>query len=82
MIAGVGAGMSAEKSAEFAFLLGTPIIFGAGLLEVPKLFHAPAQLADAVLGGVLTGIAAYLSVRFLMRYLKAAGGWLHLASIA
>nr|WP_255743487.1 undecaprenyl-diphosphate phosphatase [Mycetohabitans sp. B6] len=73
MIAGVGAGMSAEKSAEFAFLLGTPIIFGAGLLEVPKLFHAPAQLADAALGGVLTGIAAYLSVRFLMRYYEGRG---------
>lgn len=73
MIAGVGAGMSAEKSAEFAFLLGTPIIFGAGLLEVPKLFHAPAQLADAALGGVLTGIAAYLSVRFLMRYFEGRG---------
>ncbi|MCG1042670.1 undecaprenyl-diphosphate phosphatase [Mycetohabitans sp. B8] len=73
MIAGVGAGMSAGKSAEFAFLLGTPIIFGAGLLEVPKLFHAPAQLADAVLGGVLTGIAAYLSVRFLMRYFEGRG---------
>nr|WP_255779290.1 undecaprenyl-diphosphate phosphatase [Mycetohabitans sp. B5] len=73
MIAGVGVGMSAEKSAEFAFLLGTPIIFGAGLLEVPKLFHAPAQLADAALGGVLTGIAAYLSVRFLMRYFEGRG---------
>jgi undecaprenyl-diphosphatase len=73
MIAGVGAGMSAKKSAEFAFLLGTPIIFGAGLLEVPKLFHAPAQLADAALGGVLTGIAAYLSVRFLMRYFEGRG---------
>ncbi|MCF7696167.1 undecaprenyl-diphosphatase [Mycetohabitans sp. B2] len=73
MIAGVGAGMSAEKSAEFAFLLGTPIILGAGLLEVPKLFHAPAQLADAALGGVLTGIAAYLSVRFLMRYFEGRG---------
>jgi undecaprenyl-diphosphatase len=73
MIAGVGTGMSAEKSAEFAFLLGTPIIFGAGLLEVPKLFHAPDQLADAVLGGVLTAIAAYLSVRFLMRYFEGRG---------
>jgi undecaprenyl-diphosphatase len=73
MIAGVGAGMSAEKSAEFAFLLGTPIIFGAGLLEVPKLFHASSQLTDAVLGGVLTAVAAYLSVRFLMHYFEGRG---------
>ena len=60
MIAGNAAGLTAERAAEFAFLLGTPIIFAAGLLEVPKLFHAPGQLADAALGGVLTGIAAYL----------------------
>ncbi|HWT37912.1 MAG TPA: undecaprenyl-diphosphate phosphatase, partial [Paraburkholderia sp.] len=60
MIAGNGAGLTAEKAAEFSFLLGTPIIFAAGVLELPKLFHAPGQLADALLGGVLTAIAAYL----------------------
>ncbi|CAB3753673.1 undecaprenyl-diphosphate phosphatase [Paraburkholderia humisilvae] len=73
MIAGNAAGLTSEKAAEFAFLLGTPIIFAAGLLEVPKLFHAPEQLGDAVLGGVLTAIAAYLSVRFLMRYFEGRG---------
>jgi undecaprenyl-diphosphatase len=73
IIAGVGAGMSSEKAAEFSFLLGTPIIFAAGVLELPKLFHAPDQLFDALLGGVLTGIAAYLSVRFLMRYFEGRG---------
>ena len=40
---------------------------------MPKLFHAPDQLADALLGGVLTAIAAYLSVRFLMRYFEGRG---------
>jgi undecaprenyl-diphosphatase len=73
MIAGTGAGLTAEKAAEFSFLLGTPIIFAAGILELPKLFHAPGQLADALLGGVLTAIAAYLSVRFLMRYFEGRG---------
>ena len=73
IIAGVGAGLTAEAAAEFSFLLGTPIIFAAGVLEMPKLFHAPAQLGDALLGGVLTGIAAYLSVRFLMRYFEGRG---------
>ncbi|MDR6381461.1 undecaprenyl-diphosphate phosphatase [Paraburkholderia caribensis] len=73
MIAGNGAGLTAEKAAEFSFLLGTPIIFAAGIFELPKLFHAPGQLADALLGGVLTAIAAYLSVRFLMRYFEGRG---------
>ncbi|MGI4857297.1 MAG: undecaprenyl-diphosphate phosphatase [Janthinobacterium lividum] len=74
MIAGVGTGMTAEKAAEFSFLLGTPIIFAAGVLELPKLFRAGgAQLSDALLGGVLTGIAAYLSIRFLMHYFEGKG---------
>lgn len=73
MIAGNAAGLTAERAAEFSFLLGTPIIFAAGVLEVPKLFYAPGQLADALLGGLLTGIAAYLSVRFLMRYFEGRG---------
>jgi undecaprenyl-diphosphatase len=73
MIAGNAAGLTTEKAAEFSFLLGTPIILAAGVLELPKLFHAPDQLADAALGGVLTAIAAYLSVRFLMRYFEGRG---------
>jgi undecaprenyl-diphosphatase len=73
MIAGNAAGLTAEKAAEFSFLLGTPIIFAAGLLELPKLFHAPGQLGDALVGGVLTGIAAWLSIRFLMRYFEGRG---------
>jgi undecaprenyl-diphosphatase len=74
MIAGVGAGLTTEKAAEFSFLLGTPIIFAAGILELPKLFRAGgSQLGDAVLGGVLTAIAAYLSIRFLMHYFEGKG---------
>jgi undecaprenyl-diphosphatase len=73
IIAGLGAGLSAASAAEFSFLLGTPIIFAAGVLELPKLFHQPGQLGNAVLGGVLTAIAAYLSVRFLMRYFEGRG---------
>lgn len=73
MIAGSATGLNKEKAAEFSFLLGTPIILAAGLLEIPKLFKAPEQLGDAVLGGVLTAIAAWLSLRFLMRYFEGRG---------
>jgi undecaprenyl-diphosphatase len=73
MIAGNAAGLTAEKAAEFSFLLGTPIILAAGVLELPKLFHARDQLMTAFVGGVLTAIAAWLSVRFLMRYFEGRG---------
>jgi undecaprenyl-diphosphatase len=73
MIAGAGVGLDRASAAEFAFLLGTPIIFAAGLLELPKLLHNSGGLYDAVLGAVLTGIAAWFSVRFLMRYFEDRG---------
>jgi undecaprenyl-diphosphatase len=73
MIAGSATGLDKEKAAEFSFLLGTPIILAAGVLEVPKLLHAPGQLADALLGGVLTAIAAWLSLKFLMSYFEGRG---------
>ena len=71
MVAGLLVGMSHEDSATFAFLLATPIIGAAGLLEVPQLFaSAGASLPMALVGGVAAGIAAYLSVRFLMGYFE------------
>lgn len=70
MAAGLGLGLARDAAAEFSFLLGVPIILAATVLELPKLFHNHAQLTFALLGGVLTGIAAYLSIRFLMRFFE------------
>jgi undecaprenyl-diphosphatase len=69
MATGLANGLTHESAARFSFLLATPIILAAGLLEVPKLFQAGGTTLEyAILGGVVAGIAAYLSVRFLMRY--------------
>lgn len=71
MVAGLGIGLSHESAARFSFLLATPIILAAGLLEIPKLFSEGSHvLLLALGGGILAGIAAYLSVRFLMRYFQ------------
>ena len=70
MAAGMGIGMSHEGAARFSFLLATPIIFGAGLVSIPELFGTPNALLLALVGGVISGIAAYISVRFLMRYFE------------
>ncbi|SRR5579884_922662 len=72
MVAGLAAGLTHEAAARYAFLLATPLIGAAGLLELPQLF-APAGrhiLGYALLGILLAGLAAYSSVRYLMRYFE------------
>jgi undecaprenyl-diphosphatase len=72
MVAGMGARLRHEEAARFAFLLATPLIFGAGLLKVPELFTPAnsAMLPYALIGGGVAFLAAFLSVKFLMRYFQ------------
>jgi undecaprenyl-diphosphatase len=73
MVAGLLCGLDHEHAARFSFLLATPVIFAAALLEMPKLFAPGAHLAlvQAVGGGIAAGVAAYLSVAFLTRYFRS-----------
>ena len=73
MVAGLLCDLDHEDAAEFSFLLATPVIFAAALLEMRYLVAPGAHvvLLQAVLGGLVAAIAAYLSVAFLMRYFKS-----------
>jgi undecaprenyl-diphosphatase len=72
MVAGMRRGLSREDAGRFAFLLATPAILAAGVLKLPELFGpAGAGIGGQVLfGSLLAGVGAYLSVRFLVRYLR------------
>jgi undecaprenyl-diphosphatase len=77
MAAGLLRGLSHEEAARFSFLLATPVILAAGLLKVPDLF---GTLGNGVRGQILAGsiaafIAAYLSVRFLLRFFQTRTLW-------
>ena len=70
IVAGMLRGLNREDAARFSFLLATPVILAAGAL---KLGDLTGPLGDGVRGQVLfgslmSGIGAYLSVRFLTRY--------------
>ncbi len=70
MVAGMLRGLSREDAARFSFLLATPVILAAGALKLGDLF---GPLGDGIrgqvlLGSLLSGVGAYLSVRFLTRY--------------
>ncbi|HEX8918620.1 MAG TPA: undecaprenyl-diphosphate phosphatase [Chloroflexota bacterium] len=75
MVAGLAAGLTHEAAARYTFLLATPIIAAAGVLELPLLFDKSGRsvLGDAIVGMILAGIAAYLAVRYLMRYFEFGG---------
>jgi undecaprenyl-diphosphatase len=72
MAGGLLRGLDHEDAARFAFLLATPVILAAGVLKVPSLLGpAGAHIhGQVVLGVIVCGIAAYLSVRFLVRWFQ------------
>ena len=71
--AGLFAGLSREAAARFAFLMATPITFGAGLWEFRKIVTGEAgvdlplaPLAAGMLAGLVAGLLAIaVTLRFL-----------------
>ena len=68
---GLLAGLRHEEAARFSFLLATPVILGAGLVEMPGLFQGGVPVGEYLAAAVLAGIAAYASARFLLRYFRS-----------
>ena len=68
---GLLAGLRHQEAARFSFLLATPVILGAGIVEVPELFSKGVPVAEYIAGAVLSFVAAYASARFLLRYFQS-----------
>jgi undecaprenyl-diphosphatase len=72
MVGGLWRGLGYEDAARFSFLLATPVILAAGVLKLPSLFgkagdHIHGQV---IVGMLVCGVAAYLSVRYLVKYFE------------
>jgi undecaprenyl-diphosphatase len=69
---GLLAGLRHADAARYSFLLATPIILAANVLKIPDLFAADANisLAKALVGFLISGVTAYLAVRFLVKYFE------------
>jgi undecaprenyl-diphosphatase len=70
MVTGLSSGLDHEESANFAFLLATPVILMAGLYKLPSLM---GSLGDGVRTQTLVGalcamVAAYIAVNFLAKW--------------
>ena len=71
MVGGLLLGLHHKESAHFSFLIATPIILGAAVLEVPHLVHQGLTTGlgpAAWIAGIVAGVTAYASTAFLMRY--------------
>jgi undecaprenyl-diphosphatase len=70
MVCGMFRGLSRQDAARFSFLLSAPVILAAGVLKIPDLTGPlGADIRGQVLvGSIVSGVAAYLALRFLVRY--------------
>lgn len=73
--AGLALGMSRTTAARFSFLLSIPTILASATLITRDLIVSPDPVAwrELLLGAVISGVSAYLCIRFFMQLLDRTG---------
>lgn len=68
---GLLTGLDRPAAARFSFLLAAPIIFGAGISQLPRALREPdLGLVSLALGFVVAAGVGYVCIAFLLRYLR------------
>src|SRR5215471_1127838 len=72
IMGGLFVGEARETAARFSFLLSIPAVAASGLLELKEALHKLPHggLGTLAVGTIVSGIIGYLSIWFLLRYLK------------
>jgi len=71
---GLALGLTRQAAVRFSFLLSAPIIFGAGVHEIPKIITNGLMEGQTVLyasGFLAAAISGYLFISFIMQYIRA-----------
>jgi undecaprenyl-diphosphatase len=73
--AGRALGFARQDAARFSFLLSAPVILLAGGYKILSLLLDGTSIAwlELGMGAVVSGIVAYLSIEFFMRFVSAIG---------
>ncbi|MFN2532538.1 MAG: undecaprenyl-diphosphatase UppP [Pyrinomonadaceae bacterium] len=73
IMAGLFAGETRETAARFSFLLSMPAIAASGLLELKEAITKlpPGSYRSLVVATVVSGFVGYLSIWFLLRFLRS-----------
>ncbi len=70
---GLARGLERDAAARFSFLLGIPLIFGAGLFKLKDVWDVTAThepLSILALGFVAAAVSGYLAIHSLLRYVR------------
>lgn len=72
IMGGLFAGEARDTAARFSFLLSIPAIAASGLLEMKEALHRlpHGSLTTLAVGTLVSGIVGYLSIWFLLRFLR------------
>jgi len=72
MVSGMFRGLTRQDAARFSFLLSAPVILAAGVLKLPDLMGPLGNgiRGQVLAGSILSGVGAYLALRFFMRYIQ------------
>jgi len=72
IMAGLFAGETRETAARFSFLLSIPAVAASGLLELRQALRILPHdsLTTLAVGTIVSGIAGYATIWFLLRYLR------------
>jgi undecaprenyl-diphosphatase len=74
MSMGLARGMGKVEAARFAFLLGVPVIAGAGLFEIVDFAGSGESIDNSVWVGVFAaGVSGYFAISLLIRLLGGVG---------
>jgi len=78
MVAGLLRGLNHADAAEFSFLLATPVILLAGVYKIPDLLGPLGNdiRAQALGAAMVSGFAAYFSVKFLAKWFTTHTLWI------
>jgi undecaprenyl-diphosphatase len=73
MTAGLFRGLNRMSAARFSFLLSIPVIFGAGIYNLPDIIQQgsqPGQIGFYLTGFITAAISGYLVIAFLLRFIQ------------
>lgn len=70
---GNGLKFEPSEAARFSFLLGIPVIAGAGVLSLPDLFDEGVATSDLLLGMGVAAVSGYFAIALLLSAIKKIG---------